>query len=1224
MSSIKKVNSLLLVTILGMALLSMIATPLLPLEIKELGHLHANNYEEIIVHDAYAYCLSRVSGIDILDIGDPSNPKIAGHIDLAHTIHINGQYLYSADISTGFQVWDITAPLSPVFRGKCNLPGLETDEATSIFTHGIYAYVTLSGAGLLVIDISAPSSPVHVGALTYEAPCFSRDCEETIYARDVYVTGNKAYIADDTWGLKVVDITEPDAPVLLGELDPHSNLQEIYVRDNYAYMVGGHPGLIVIDVSNPAAPVMAGSYRTPENYTSQDLFIVDQYAYIAYDSAGLHVVDISDPTSPVLAGKYQYGGHFNHIFIGGNHAYLTSDYKIDLHILDISTPPSPTLTGQYDRIDDPKNIYVSGQYAYIADYHGGLRVVDISSLSAPKLIATLDTVDYERDLVVRDHYAYVFGAAYAEPWGGLYVIDISVPSSPTVTGYCPTPGTGLGLDIQGNYVYVADGSKGHALTVIDVSNPASPFAAKTYTAANAGNALARNVSVKENYAYLAYEECGLQIVDLSNPAVLTKASEYKFPGEKITDVKVKGSHVYLVSRQKGLIIMDVTIPELPALEGRLDIPISWEADLGIYGDYAFLAANGNCLYVVDISNPTSPSIVQHFKYEPELKWASGLFVTPGHIFLADVYAFYCFSWQKAQAEPVTLTVAASPNPGVPITVEPADKNNNSNGATTFTRTYDKSTIVTLTAPAAHGGLRFLKWKIRDKERTSPSVRVTLDTDTKATAVYSGDPVLELNRSDIYFGADTGGKTTGAQSLLVSNIGAGAMNWSISSDRDWLTCSPLNGSDNEIVSVSVNAGGLNSGAYTGTLTVSSVQAANGSQQVRVTLNVYRSGESDRPFGIFATPLDGAGVCGSIPVTGWVLDDIGVESVKIYREEKDGQAYIGDAVFVEGARPDVELYYPAYPGNRRAGWGYMMLTHFLPGGGNGTYKITAIAADIEGNRVSLGSKTITCNNRDAIKPFGAIDTPTQGGIASGGKYLNWGWVLTPRPNSVPIDGSTIHVWVDGVKIGNPTYNLYRSDIATLFPDYANSQGAVGYLYLDTTSYQNGVHTIQWTAGDDAGNNDGIGSRYFTIQNTTQPGSSTSAAFSRLSQLDELPMDRSMPQQVDVQSRLRVPAGVNALDEEGNPRITVKELERIALRFSLSPEETVSAGYLVVDGQLRSLPTGSTLDGDNGTFYWQPGSGFLGDYRFVFLVQSPTGDLTRKMLRIRITPKHPVNGR
>jgi hypothetical protein len=243
---------------------------------------------------------------------------------------------------------------------------------------------------------------------------------------------------------------------------------------------------------------------------------------------------------------------------------------------------------------------------------------------------------------------------------------------------------------------------------------------------------------------------------------------------------------------------------------------------------------------------------------------------------------------------------------------------------------------------------------------------------------------------------------------------------------------------------------------------------------------RESSSSRPFGSFDTPIDGSTVASSIPVTGWALDDSGIASVKIYRGKGENLVYIGDATFVEGARPDVAAAYPGYPNNTKAGWGYLMLTNFLPNGGNGTFTFHAIATDIEGEQVTLGTKTVIIDNTNAVKPFGALDTPTQGGTASGSDFINWGWVLTPQPNRIPTDGSTINVYVDGINLGHPTYNIYRSDIANLFPDYANSEGAVGYFYLDTCAYENGVHTIQWTATDSGGNSDGIGSRYFSINN------------------------------------------------------------------------------------------------------------------------------------------------
>jgi hypothetical protein len=244
----------------------------------------------------------------------------------------------------------------------------------------------------------------------------------------------------------------------------------------------------------------------------------------------------------------------------------------------------------------------------------------------------------------------------------------------------------------------------------------------------------------------------------------------------------------------------------------------------------------------------------------------------------------------------------------------------------------------------------------------------------------------------------------------------------------------------------------------------------------------------PFGAFDTPANGAtGVVGAAAVTGWALDDTQVTRVQIYRNplageptSPNGRVYIGDATFVAGARPDVAALYPAYPNANRAGWGYMLLTNMLPSQGNGSFTLYAYAYDDGGGSTLLGSKAITCANASATKPFGTLDTPAQGATVSGSAYAVFGWVLTPQPAVVPVTGSTLQVYVDGAPVGVPTYNLYRSDIAQLFPGYANSGGAVFHYVLNTTPLANGIHSIAVSATDNQGHTDGIGSRYFWVQN------------------------------------------------------------------------------------------------------------------------------------------------
>jgi len=494
------------------------------------------------------------------------------------------------------------------------------------------------------------------------------------------------------------------------------------------------------------------------------------------------------------------------------------------------------------------------------------------------------------------------------------------------------------------------------------------------------------------------------------------------------------------------------------------------------------------------------------------------------------------------------------------------------------------------------------------------------------------PVISLDKSQLTFNCCVPGPIPLSQEFTINNTGSGTLNWTVSDNADWLNLTPGSGTGSGTVTVSVDHSALAAGSYTAVISVSSSNASNSPQNLAVYLYVYSTCIDEPPFGSFDTPIDGSTIMSSIAVTGWALDDSGVQDVKIYRGPEDNLVYIGDAVFVEGARPDVEAAFPGYPNNSKAGWGYMMLTNFLPDGGNGTFTIHAIATDNTGNQVTLGSKTIYCDNANAVKPFGAIDTPTQGGTASGSNFINWGWALTPLPNYIPTDGSTLNVYVDGVNLGHPTYNMYRVDIATLFPGYANSNGAVGYFYLDTTAYEDGVHTIQWTAVDNAGNIDGIGSRYFTIQNTG------SSAVEQALVDNRQPLEKHIltgpPPGYSYNKSIRIKYGYDENkapgsifpDDKGIISIKIRELERVEIHFeetkglaslSYAPGSNYT-GHQLVGTQLKRLPVGSFLDARQGIFYWAPGPGFVGVYELVFIDRSAN---RLQRVNIKILPKYPL---
>jgi uncharacterized repeat protein (TIGR01451 family) len=471
----------------------------------------------------------------------------------------------------------------------------------------------------------------------------------------------------------------------------------------------------------------------------------------------------------------------------------------------------------------------------------------------------------------------------------------------------------------------------------------------------------------------------------------------------------------------------------------------------------------------------------------------------------------------------------------------------------------------------------------------------------STIININQATLSVNRTVLNYGIN-GSLITSPQTVLVTITGGVNVAWTATSNRPNIAANPATGVGTGTFQITVGQGAG------GTVTVTSAGAINSPQTIQVNIaNVTPA----VPFGSFDTPINNTtGVVGAIPVTGWALDNIEVTHVDIFREPNANETpgvlvFIGTAVFSADARPDVQNMFPSFPYQYRAGWGYQMLTNFLPnssgsgGTGNGTYRLHAIAFDKAGLQTDLGTKTIVVDNAHAAKPFGTIDTPGQGGTISGIDSVNFGWALTPQPANIPNDGSTITVVIDGVLVAHPVYNQFRSDIANLFPGYANSNGAVGFYHLNTIPLANGVHTISWNAFDNLGRGEGLGSRYFNVLNTGGGGVAA----------PEDPIDESVARQ-----GVRLRQGMDldrqpdpiAQDADGGYSVTMEEVGRIELHLG------AARGNMLVAGDAQALPIGSTLKG--GIFYWQPGPGFLGDYTMQF--ERPDG--TRIPVRVSIVPK------
>lgn len=85
---------------------------------------------------------------------------------------------------------------------------------------------------------------------------------------------------------------------------------------------------------------------------------------------------------------------------------------------------------------------------------------------------------------------------------------------------------------------------------------------------------------------------------------------------------------------------------------------------------------------------------------------------------------------------VLTVLSSNPAMNVPITVTPNDNSNSGNGSTPFTRTYNRFTQVTLTAPISASGNYFQKWQENGNDLTTVrTINVNMNPNRTLTAVY---------------------------------------------------------------------------------------------------------------------------------------------------------------------------------------------------------------------------------------------------------------------------------------------------------------------------------------------------------------------------------------------------------------------------------------------------------------------------------------------------------
>lgn len=283
--------------------------------------------------------------------------------------------------------------------------------------------------------------------------------------------GSYAYLAAGTAGVNIVDVSVPASAMLLSTLDTAGSAQGLAFAGTTLCVADGIAGLLLVDVSNPAAPHQVGIYDTPG--TAQSVITSGTLAYVADGNHGLQIIDVSNPARPSKVGSFDQYNNGNlmlsistdshncrDVALWGQYALMTDGLR--MWVVNIQDPKDPVLVGQqgatYDE-DKLRFFLLDGQpYLSWSLYSCRMNVLDFTYMGFPAIGNRLACMSRTYDMmgaVKTGDLMYL-----AEAWHGVDLIDWSIPAAPVSRGHLDINGRVTDLAVEGDMVYVANGTNG--------------------------------------------------------------------------------------------------------------------------------------------------------------------------------------------------------------------------------------------------------------------------------------------------------------------------------------------------------------------------------------------------------------------------------------------------------------------------------------------------------------------------------------------------------------------------------------------------------------------------------------------------------------------------------------------------------------------------------------------------------------------------------------------
>lgn len=308
---------------------------------------------------------------------------------------------------------------------------------------------------------------------------------------------------DFRWVTVRYQAPEPGQPVVLGRVTLPDRALGLTVKGTTAYVALDTAGVAVVDVSNAAAPDLVSVADVGAHSTGRGLVVSDDgYAFAGVGS--FKILDVADPLHVTAVSGTGFNANCGRLEVRGTSAFVacgTKTYVSEglLGIADVSDAGSGATNRGIGAITWSRTVRdvalsPDGQVAYLLGSGGSVATFDVSDPRAPgtTALATLSG-DAVTPWALDREGGLLFVAA-----DGLRVADVSVPAAPAWLGGDPYRDV-RDVDAFGtSAVAVGVVDSAGRLWLYDVSDPYQLAVTKTLTLASPATA----VQVVGNRAYV--------------------------------------------------------------------------------------------------------------------------------------------------------------------------------------------------------------------------------------------------------------------------------------------------------------------------------------------------------------------------------------------------------------------------------------------------------------------------------------------------------------------------------------------------------------------------------------------------------------------------------------------------------------------------------------------------------------------------------------------------